>query len=139
MTQKLGSQIKHIPVVNSLTKPSFLRSVRDNWTMSVYLLVLFLIGGGVVNAVVNARQVGINNSPIVLTAGAQNTTETIIMLFIYGLGSLGIFGLYKSGRQVIRARAPGMFLVSGIAFVVLSLILGYYVLAIKCPPSGVCG
>ena len=42
-----------------------------------------------INAVANGGQAGINNSPIVVNATAQNTSETIIWLFIYGFGSLG--------------------------------------------------
>ena len=97
----------------------------------LYLLVLFLLMAGVINAIGNANEAGINLETIVPNSSVQNTTETFIMLFGYIAGSLGAFALYLSGRQTIRARSAEMFFVGGIAFVAVAMTLGYYVLHIK--------
>ena len=86
---------------------------------------------GVINAIGNASQAGINLETIVPNTSVQNTTETFIMLFGYIAGSLGAYSLYLSGRQTIRARSAEMFFVGGIAFVAVAMWLGYYVLHLK--------
>ncbi len=115
------------------------QSTKRIWIPIIYLIVLFLIGGGLFNAMNNIGQIGINSSPIVPNSSTQNMIETIIILITYSIGSLGVYGLYLSGKQVIRARAAEMFFLLGIVFVALSLALGYYVLWVKCPPTGNCG
>ena len=86
---------------------------------------------GVINAIGNAGQGGINLETIVPNPSVQNLTETFIMLFGYIVGSLGAFALYLSGRQTIRARSSEMFFVVGIALVAVAMTLGYYILSAK--------
>ncbi|MDG6906237.1 MAG: hypothetical protein JRN20_10680 [Nitrososphaerota archaeon] len=97
----------------------------------IYFLAIFLLMAGVINAIGNASQAGINLETIVPNTSVQNTTETFIMLFGYIAGSLGAYSLYLSGRQTIRARSAEMFFVGGIAFVAVAMWLGYYVLHLK--------
>ena len=97
----------------------------------MYLLVLFLLSAGVVNAASNAGVAGINLSPIVGNPSVQNITETFIVLFAYIVGSLGAYALYLSGRQTIRARSAEMFFVGGIALIARAMTIGYYILSVK--------
>ena len=97
----------------------------------VYLLVVFLLAGGLINAISNAGEVGINNVPIVASASAQNVTETFIILFTYVAGSLGTYALYLCGRQTIRARSAEMFFIAGLGLISVAMVMGYYVLSLK--------
>ena len=97
----------------------------------IYLLALFLLSGGVINAISNASAAGINNGPIVVSPSAQNVTETFIILFIYTMGSLGTYALYLSGRQTIRARSAEMFFIAGLGLIAVAMILGYYIISVK--------
>lgn len=97
----------------------------------IYLLALFLLVAGVVNAVGNAGTAGLNLETIVPNAGIQNVTETFIVLFGYIVGSLGAYALYLSGRQTIRARSAEMFFIGGMALLAVSITLGYYIVYVK--------
>lgn len=97
----------------------------------IYLIVLFLLMAGVINAIGNAGTPGLNLETIVPNAGIQNVTETFIMLFGYIVGSLGAFSLYLSGRQTIRARSAEMFFIGGMALLAISITLGYYIVYVK--------
>lgn len=97
----------------------------------IYLIAIFLLMAGVVNAIGNAGTAGLNLETIVPNAGVQNVTETFIMLFGYIVGSLGAYALYLSGRQTIRARSAEMFFIGGIALLAVSITLGYYIVYVK--------
>ena len=82
---------------------------------------------------------GISYQIIVVNATIQSVIETIIFVLMYALGVLGTFSLYLSGRQTIRARPAEMFFVAGIALISVAIALGYGILQVKCPPTGMCG
>ena len=130
-TSKLTSRVTNSSVAKRLTSPSTASSLGSRGIEWLYLLVLFLLTAGLINATNNAGQPGINLSPIVASPTAQNLTETFIMLFGYIMGSLGAYGLYLSGRQTIRARSAEMFFVAGIALIAVGLGIGYFVLSVK--------
>jgi hypothetical protein len=111
--------------------PSSTTSILNRGIEWIYLLVLFLLIGGVINAASNSGQAGINLEAIVPSGTSQNASETIIMLFSYIVGTLGAYALYLSGRQTIRARSGEMFFVGGLALLSVALAIGYYVLSQK--------
>ncbi|MDG6994845.1 MAG: hypothetical protein JRN52_02890 [Nitrososphaerota archaeon] len=130
-TSKLTSRVTHSGVAKRLTSPGASSSYGSRGIEWLYMLVLFLLTAGLINATSNAGQPGIGLSPIVASPTAQNITETFIMLFGYIMGSLGAYGLYLSGRQTIRARSAEMFFVGGIALIAVGLGIGYFVLSVK--------
>lgn len=130
-TSKLTSRVTNSGVAKRITNPSTASTLSSRGVEWLYLLVLFLLTAGLINATNNAGQPGINLSPIVASPTAQNLTETFIMLFGYIMGSLGAYGLYLSGRQTIRARSAEMFFVGGIALIAVGLGIGYFVLSVK--------
>jgi hypothetical protein len=86
---------------------------------------------GIINAIGNSSTPGLNLETIVPNTSVQNVTETFIMLFGYIVGALGVYALYLSGRQTIRARSAELFFISGIGLVAVAMTLGYYVLYAK--------
>lgn len=130
-TARVVSKIKQTGFGRRLTTPGSGGSLRSRGVEFIYLLVLFLLSGGVVNAASNAGVPGINLSPIVGNPSVQNITETFIVLFAYIVGALGAYALYLSGRQTIRARSAEMFFVGGIALIAIAMTIGYYVLSVK--------
>ena len=129
-TTRLTSRITQSGVARRLQNPTSQSSLKSRSIEYLYLLVLYLLVAGVVNAVSNAGTAGINLSPIVANPNAQNITETFIIMFGYIVGSLGAYALYLSGRQTIRARSAEMFFIGGIALLGIAMTLGYYVLSL---------
>ncbi|MDA4129391.1 MAG: hypothetical protein OK457_01345 [Thaumarchaeota archaeon] len=130
-TGKLTSRVLQTGVGKRLTNPNSATSLKDRGVEWLYLIALYLLVAGVINAIGNSGQAGINLNPIVANPNAQNVTETIIIMFAYIIGSLGAYALYLSGRQTIRARSAEMFFVGGIALIAIAMTVGYYILTLK--------
>lgn len=129
-TTNLTSRVTRSDIGRRLTNPSSTTSLRNRGIEWLYLLALFLLIAGLINAISNAGEAGINLSPIVANPNAQNVTETVIIMFGYIIGSLGAYALYLSGRQTIRARSAEMFFVGGIALMAIAMTVGYYILTL---------
>ncbi len=128
---KVTSRLKQLGIARRLSNQSSTSSTASRGIEWLYLLVIFLLMAGVINAINNVNTPGINLETIVPNSSVQNTSETFIMLFGYIVGALGIYALYLSGRQTIRARSAEMFFISGIGLVAVSMTLGYYILYAK--------
>ena len=128
---KVTTRVKQTGVARRLSAPGSTNSLKTRGIEWVYLLILFLLAAGLINALGNAGQAGIDAAPVVASPNAQNITETFIVMFAYIVGSLGTYGLYLSGRQTIRARSAEMFFIFGIALISMAVTIGYYIIAIK--------
>lgn len=129
-TTKLTSRVTRSDIAKRLSNPTSTTSLRNRGIEWLYLLALYLLIAGLVNAISNAGEAGINLTPIVANPNAQNVTETIIIMFGYIIGVLGAYALYLSGRQTIRARSAEMFFVGGIALLAIAMTVGYYILSL---------
>lgn len=129
-TTKLASRVTKSDIGRRLSSPTSRTSLKNRGIEWVYLLALYLLIAGLINAISNAGEAGINLTPIVANPNAQNVTETIIIMFGYIIGSLGAYALYLSGRQTIRARSAEMFFVGGIALIAIAMTFGYYILSL---------
>jgi hypothetical protein len=129
-TTRLTSRVTKSDIGKRLSNPASSTSLKNRGIEWLYLLALYLLVAGLINAISNAGEAGINLSPIVANPDAQNVTETIIIMFGYIIGSLGAYGLYLSGRQTIRARSAEMFFVFGIALMAIAMVFGYYLLTL---------
>jgi hypothetical protein len=129
--EKVSGRIKRSSFGRTITNPSSIVSIRNRGIEWLYVIVLLLLAAGVVNAASNAGTPGINTEPIVANPSVQSIVETFIMLFGYIVGAIGIYSLFLSGRQTIRARSAEMFFVFGILLVSVAMALGYFVLSSK--------
>jgi hypothetical protein len=127
-TTRLTSRVTRSDLGKRLSNPASATTIKNRGIEWIYLLALYLLVAGLINAISNAGEAGINLSPIVANPNAQNVTETIIIMFGYIIGSLGAYALYLSGRQTIRARSAEMFFVGGIALMAIAMTVGYYIL-----------
>jgi hypothetical protein len=127
---KIISRLTRSSVSRSLSNPSTLSSAKSRGIEWLYLMVFLLLVAGVLNAASNASP-QVESEIIVPNPSIQSVTETFILLFGYIVGALGMYALYLSGRQTIRARSAEMFFVFGIMAVAVALTLGYYVVISK--------
>ena len=130
-TNKLSERLRRTGPARSLSTPSSISSLRDRGIEWLYLLVFFLLAGGIINASQNVGIAGIGSSIIVPSPNAQSVIETFILLFVYVVGALGAYAMFLSGRQTIRARSAELFFVGGIILLSIALVFGYYVLSVK--------
>ena len=130
-TTKVTSRLKQLGFARRLSNPSSSSSLATRGIEWIYLIALFLLMAGIINAIGNAGTPGIGLQQIVPNASVQNMTETFIILFGYIVGALGAYALYLSGRQTIRARSAEMFFVGGISLIAVAMTLGYYIIHAK--------
>ena len=130
-TAKVTSRLKQLGFARKLSNPSSSGSLATRGIEWIYLIALFLLMAGIINAIGNAGTAGIGLQQIVPNVSIQNMTETFIILFGYIVGALGAYALYLSGRQTIRARSAEMFFVGAISLIALAMTLGYYIIHAK--------
>jgi hypothetical protein len=130
VTTRLTSRVTRSDIGRQLSNPSSTTTIKNRGVEWLYLLALYLLIAGLINAISEAGTPGINLSPILASSTAQNATETIIIMFGYIIGLLGAYALYLSGRQTIRARSAEMFFVGGIALLAIAMVFGYYILTL---------
>jgi hypothetical protein len=128
---RINTRFKRSSFGRTVTNPSSLVSIRTRSIEWLYVIVLLLLAAGAINAASNAGTPGINTEPIVPNPSVQSTVETFIMLFGYIVGAIGVYSLFLSGRQTIRARSAEMFFVFGILLISVAIALGYFVLSAK--------
>ncbi len=117
---KRGSMSRYI------TNPASMQNLRNRGVEWLYTIIFLLLVAGVLNAATNAATPGINNQIFIANPSIQNTSETFVLLFGYILGALGVYCMFLSGRQTIRARSAEMFFLFGIILVSIAMVVGYY-------------
>lgn len=129
--ERITSRLSRSSMSKSLSNPASLQSARNRAVEWLYLIIFLLLVAGVLNAATNASTPGVASQIIVPNPSIQSPTETFILLFAYIIGALGMYALFLSGRQTIRARSAEMFFVFGIMAVAIALTLGYYIVISK--------
>jgi hypothetical protein len=107
-SQKVILRVEEVAGASSRSRSDFLRLARNKVPMIGYLTLFFVLTGGIVNAIANSGDPGINSSPVVLNGGVQNFTETAINFILFAVGTFGSFAIYRSGRQRLRSRSAEM-------------------------------
>jgi hypothetical protein len=97
----------------------------------VYLVLLFGLASGVVNAILEGSKPIYINALILPGRSAQTWSEVVINFFTMALGTLGIYIIYQSGKQRIRRRATEQYLGLGLLLLILAVLMGFAVLAEK--------
>jgi hypothetical protein len=128
---RINERFKRSGLGRTISNPTSLASIRSRGIEWIYILIILLLAAGVINAASNAGTPGINSESIVPNPTVQSTVETFIMLFGYIVGAIGIYALFLSGRQTIRARSAEMFFIFGILLISVAMALGYFVLSAK--------
>jgi hypothetical protein len=125
----LGTRIRNVfgrpTFARRLGRGSIFTSLKQRWVQVAYILALLLLTAGIVNAGVNGEP---NTVPILQSRDVQNVLETIIYLLVYGIGAIGAYVLYLSGRQTVRARSSGLYFAFGIILLLIALWIEYYIL-----------
>ena len=114
------------------------RSLEDFLVVSVsgiipalYLLVMFLYSGGVVNTLLEGSRANLEGIPIIPNRSAQSTTEVVLNAFMLTMGTAAVYLMYRGGRQTMGKRLGNSYIMGGIVLLLLSFIVGISLLRLK--------
>ena len=98
---------------------------------ALYLVVIFLYSGGVVNALLEGSRANLGSIPIIPNRSAQSTTEGVLNAFMLTMGTAGVYLMYRGGRQTMGGRLGNSYIIGGIVLLLLGFIVGITLLRLK--------
>lgn len=98
---------------------------------AVYIIILFIYSGGIVNALLEGSRSSLAGAIIVPSRAAESATEGILNASTIAIGTTGIYLMYRGGRQTIRGKLAGSYILGGIMLLIVSLVIGFTLLRLK--------
>ncbi|MCS4537617.1 MAG: hypothetical protein HYY67_01995 [Thaumarchaeota archaeon] len=98
---------------------------------ALYLLVIFLYSGGVVNGLLEGSRANLGGIPVIPNRSAQSTTEVVLNAFVLTMGTAAVYLMYRGGRQTMGRRLGNSYIIGGIVLLLLSFIVGITLLRLK--------
>ena len=129
--KNLHSRIVKVYTLKGLTKTSLYSIIRRRGLELVYLIILFGLAAGVVNAILEGSKPTYIHAIILSSRGVQTWSEAVINFFTIILGTLGVYLMYQSGRQSVRRRASDLYFILGLILMILVVFIGFSLLAEK--------
>jgi hypothetical protein len=105
-------------------RSGFSTLVRNRWIEFLYIAGIVVMAGGVVSALANPVP-----STYIIYPGrdAQSIPETVINAMALLMGFGGLYLSYLSGRQTVKPRLVGFFLILGLLLIAGAIYLEGYV------------
>lgn len=98
--------------------------IRNRWIEVIYIVGIVVMSGGIVSALANP----VPGTYIIYPArDAQSIPETVINSMALLMGFGGFYLSYLSGRQTVKPRLVGFFLILGILMIAGAMYLESYV------------
>ena len=128
--QWLGSRVSLIGerLEKVASRGDFSATVRNNWIEVLYILGIVVLSAGVVSALAAP----VPQSYIIYpSTGGETISEMIIYCMAMLLGFGGLYLSYLSGRQTVKPRLVGFFLVVGLIMIGMAIYIEMYVFFAK--------
>jgi len=105
-------------------RSGFSTLVRNRWIEFLYIAGIVVMSGGIVSALANPVP-----STYIIYPGrdAQSIPETVINAMALLMGFGGLYLSYLSGRQTVKPRLVGFFLILGLLLIAGAIYLEGYV------------
>jgi hypothetical protein len=92
-----------------------------------YLAVFFALASGMINALIEGRNLG---GFVLPSRSAQTIGETVVITLILFIGMTGTFMLYHSGRST-NPKVQQALLIAGFGVLGIALLLGFILVNVK--------
>lgn len=97
----------------------------------LYLLALFILLGGGVNAVVEGMRIKAPQALIFTSPTVQSIGETILNIFTLILGASSLYLIYRGSRFISSRRLTNFYLFAGVVGLLLALLIELYLFDYK--------
>lgn len=98
---------------------------------AVYIIILFVYSGGIVNALLEGSRANLAGAIIVPSRAAESAAEGILNASTIAIGTAGIYLMYRGGRQTMRGRLSSSYIFGGIMLIIVSFAIGFTLLRLK--------
>ena len=95
-----------------------------------YISGLFLFSAGIVNGLLEGPRLP-EGYVIFPQRGIQTASESIVYLFIMGLGTLGMYLIYMGARDNSKRRITNFYITFGFSSVLIAIFFIFYIFFIK--------
>lgn len=98
------------------------------WVIAVaYLAVFFALASGMINAIIEGRDIG---GFILPSRSVQTIGETVVITLVLFIGMAGAFMLYHSGRA-INPKVQQALLITGFGLLGIAMLIGFILVNVK--------
>jgi len=98
------------------------------WVIAVaYLAVFFALASGMINAIIEGRDIG---GFIIPSRSVQTIGETVVITLVLFIGMAGTFMLYHSGRAT-NPKVQQALLITGFGVLGIALLIGFILVNVK--------
>ena len=103
-------------------------AVKNNWIEVVYLAGIIVMAAGVVSALASP----VSQSYLIFpSANGQTIAETAINSMALAMGFIGLYISYLSGRQTVKPRLVGFYLIVGLLLIAGAIYIEFYIYTSK--------
>lgn len=96
----------------------------------IYISGLFLFSAGIVNGLLEGPRLP-EGYVIFPQRGIQTASESIVYMFIMGLGTLGMYLVYMGARDTSKKRISNFYMIFGFSSMVIAIFFIFYIFFIK--------
>lgn len=126
----LGSRVSGIEerLEKAAGRSGLSTTVRNNWIEVLYILGIVVLSAGLVSALAAP----VPQSYIIYpSTGGETISEMVIYCMAMLLGFGGLYLSYLSGRQTVKPRLVGFFLIVGLIMIGIAIYIEMYVFFAK--------
>lgn len=103
-------------------------SIKQNWLEVVYMGGIIALAAGIVTALADP----VDQSYLIYPAATgQSIAETVINSMALAMGFAGLYIAYLSGRQTVKPRLVGFFLILGLILISVAIYIETYIYIAK--------
>jgi hypothetical protein len=105
-------------------RSGFTATVKNNWIEFAYIVGIIVMSAGIVSALAEPVDQAYLIYP---STNGQTIAETALNSMALAMGFLGLYFSYLSGRQTVRPRLVGFYLVVGLLLITGAIYLETYI------------
>ena len=124
-------RINRLSISKNLTKPSLITSLKTKGLEITYFGIISLLIAGIVNALLEGLNPNTPQAFISVSRSVQTLGETILNVFSIGIGTFGLFLIFKSNSSSSKHRVSNFYFIAGLITILLSITISLYILGVK--------
>lgn len=99
-------------------------TIKEEWIQVIYIVGITAMAAGIVTALAAPVDQAYLIFP---SASGQSIAETVLNAMALGMGAAGLYISYLSGRQTVKPRMVGFFLILGLILISAAIYLETYI------------
>jgi len=105
-------------------RSSITNTIKNDWIEFIYIAAVVVMAAGIVTALAAP----VDQSYLIFpSATGQSIAETFLNSMALGMGAVGLYISYLSGRQTVKPRMVGFFLILGLILIGAAIYLETYI------------